>query len=153
MRCPSITCARPRRAVSRGPMPAIFSPAKVTPPAFQGTRPEIARSSVVLPAPLGPSRVTTSPAPIVMSTPCSTAILPYPASSPRMSSNGSAAEIGTDDLLVHANFSRRPLRQYPTEIEHGHIITDIENQIGMMLDQKHAGTLTANRLDELPKTQ
>src|SRR6476646_4689742 len=110
MRCPSITCARPRRAVSRGPMPAIFSPAKVTPPAFQGTRPEMSR-------------------------------------------HGSAAEIGTDDLLGHANFSRRPLRQYPAEIDHGHIVTDIENQICMMLDQKHASALTADCLDELPKSQ
>jgi len=38
--------------------------------------PEIARSSVVLPAPFGPSSATTSPAPMVMSTPRSTPTLP-----------------------------------------------------------------------------
>ena len=40
-------------------------PAKRTVPAITGSSPDIARSSVVLPAPFGPSSATTSPAAIV----------------------------------------------------------------------------------------
>ena len=45
-------------------------------PALTGNRPDTALSSVVLPAPLGPSSATTSPAAMERSTPCSTRILP-----------------------------------------------------------------------------
>jgi hypothetical protein len=42
----------------------------------QGSRPDTARKRVVLPAPFGPRRATTSPAPTLRSTPRNTAILP-----------------------------------------------------------------------------
>src|SRR5215211_5575734 len=109
-----MTCTSPARADPRGPAPPISRPPKRTPPALQGRRPETALSSVVLPAPFGPSSDTTSPAPTRRSTPCSTAILPYPASSLLTSSSVSGAEVGTDDLLVHADLRRRPGRENTT---------------------------------------
>jgi len=47
---------------------ARSSPASETQPAIGLTMPEITRSVVVLPAPFGPSRATTSPVPTVMET-------------------------------------------------------------------------------------
>ena len=53
-------------------------------------------------------------------------------------SSGSAAEIGTDHLLVNADLGRRAGGQFAAEIEHGDLVADVEDQIGMMFDQQHA---------------
>src|SRR5439155_8088468 len=58
---PILTCTRPARAASRGVMSVKSAPPKRTSPAVTGSRPDSARSSVLLPAPLGPSSATTSP--------------------------------------------------------------------------------------------
>ncbi len=42
-------------------LPLIGSPSKVTTPAWAGTSPMMALNSVVFPAPLGPTMVTSSP--------------------------------------------------------------------------------------------
>src|SRR6185436_135619 len=117
-------------------------------PELTGSNPDSARSSVVLPAPLGPSKATTSPAAISIPTPCSTRILPYPDSSPLTESRGSAAEVSTDHLLVNANLSRGAGGKRTPEIEHGDLMADVEDQVGMVLDQQHAGAAGADRLDQ-----
>ena len=58
------------------------------------------------------------------------------------------AEVGTDHLPVGADFSRRAGGQLLAEIEHRHAIADVEDQVGMMLDQQHASALAADRLDQ-----
>ncbi len=63
------------RAAWRGSRPSV-SPANRTDPAPIGNRPETVRSSVVLPAPFGPSSATISPGHTAKSIPCSTTILP-----------------------------------------------------------------------------
>src|SRR5712664_1200391 len=123
-------------------------PSKRTYPALTGSNPDSARSMVVLPAPLGPSNATTSPGDTVKSMPCSTRILPYPDSSRPTASSGSGAEVSTDHLLVDANLGRRSGGQRVAEIEHGDLIADVEDQVGMMLHQQHAGSAPADRLDQ-----
>ena len=51
-------------------------PSNHTEPFDNGSRPDTARINVVLPAPLEPSRVTSSPARTTSDTPCSASILP-----------------------------------------------------------------------------
>src|SRR4029077_20880087 len=133
-RCPSMTCASPAFTVSRGLAPARSRPAKRTLP-DQGSSPDTARNSVVLPAPFGPSRATTSFAPTVKSMPRSTLILPQPRERPATSRSGSAAEIGIDHLPMRADFGWGSGRQHLAEIEHGDVVADVEDQIGMMLHQ------------------
>src|SRR4051812_15205717 len=70
--------------------------------------PMMARSVVVLPAPLRPSRVTTSPSPTLKSMPCRMCDSPYQACSPSTRSNSSAEtasgmagpHIRLDDLRI-----------------------------------------------------
>src|SRR5450756_717890 len=61
---------------------------------------------------------------------------------------GSGSEIGNDHLPMLADLGRGSGRQYFSQVEHRHVIANVEYQVGMMLDQQHAGTRTANRLDQ-----
>ena len=56
--------AMPRRASITGPMPAMSSPLKRTTPAVGLSSPVSTFTSVVLPAPLGPTIETSSPSAI-----------------------------------------------------------------------------------------
>src|SRR5712671_5251242 len=58
------------------------------------------------------------------------------------------AEVSTDHLLVNPNLRRRSGGQRAAEIEHGDLIANVEDQVGMVLDQQDAGTATADRLDQ-----
>src|SRR3954471_9613497 len=83
-------------------------PRNRTEPVRWGRMPMIARRVVVLPAPLRPSRVATSPSSTVKSMPCRTCDSPYQACSPSTSSSGGAPalsrmagpHIGLDDLGI-----------------------------------------------------
>src|SRR5580704_19187835 len=103
---------------------------------------------MALPAPLGPSSATASPAPTLRSMPRSTPILPYPEDRPVISSRGSGAEIGTHHLPVRPDLRRRARRQNLAEIEHRHAITNVEDQVGMVLDQQHRRALPADGDDQ-----
>ena len=88
-------------------------PSSTTDPCACRCRPMTERSSVVLPAPLRPTRVTTSPWPTVRSTSRRACASPYQADSPATSrrrvelSHGGvtlwAAQVGRDDPLVGAH--------------------------------------------------
>src|SRR5882672_4417309 len=87
-----------------------------------GTTPEMTRRSVVLPAPLGPRSVTASPAPTVIETSSRTDTDPYPARTPRTSSNGEVARSAdrsssccTDTRLLRLLLSRQ------TRLLHGRV--------------------------------
>ncbi len=60
-RRPSGTWAMPSRTIASGFMPRRDLPASTISPVTFGTRPEMERSVVLLPAPLEPSRATISP--------------------------------------------------------------------------------------------
>src|SRR5580658_2806747 len=78
----------PRRTRSGGDTSERNAPFSHTPPAFGLMRPEIALSVVVLPAPLAPSKATTSPAPTVSARLRTTGAPSYPALRPTSSSIG-----------------------------------------------------------------
>src|ERR1700736_6596197 len=50
----------------------------------------------------------------------------------------SGSEIGNDHLPMQADLGRRAGRQHFSQVEHSYAITNIEYQVGMMLDQQHA---------------
>src|SRR5438270_4176196 len=78
----------PRRAMRLEARPMSWAPRKTTEPCRCGTIPMIARRVVVFPAPLRPSKVTTSPCPTAKLIPCSMCDSPYQAcSSSTCSSN------------------------------------------------------------------
>ncbi len=68
-----------------------LAPSNAIEPSRRGTMPMIDFSVVVLPAPLRPSSVTTSPAATSKSTPCRTCDSPYQALSSRTASSGAPA--------------------------------------------------------------
>jgi hypothetical protein len=70
------THAMPARAMSCVAARVMSRPPKRMWPARAGVRPRIARRVVVLPAPLGPRRQTTSPGATVSETPKSTCVSP-----------------------------------------------------------------------------
>src|SRR3989442_1383433 len=92
-RAPSGTTATPRCTISSGARPSIRSPLKRIAPSRTGTRPRIALMTVVFPAPLGPIRLTTSPAVTTRLTPQSTCKAPYPAPTLSSTSEGAASGI------------------------------------------------------------
>src|SRR5262245_22681949 len=151
MRRPSGTWATPWATISCAGSPASEAPSKVSRPARAATRPEITRISVVLPAPLGPTTATASPAATRRSTSQSAVNWPYPAVMPASSSIGSAAaggvaltparggatvrplpggsrehdllaEVGLDDPRVLGHLARRPLGDLLAVVEHHHAV-------------------------------
>ncbi len=73
---PSGTCAIPARAMSAGRRRTMLAPSSRTCPARGRSRPEIVRSSVVLPAPLAPSTAVMVPLAASIETPSSTGAAP-----------------------------------------------------------------------------
>src|ERR1700722_1600501 len=65
-----------------------------------------------------------------------------------MSSRGSAAEVGTDNLPVCADLRGRSSGEFAAEIQHGDAVADVEDQIRMMLDEQDAAAGLPDRLDE-----
>ena len=90
IRLPSGEWPMPSRMISWGFLPVIDSPRNRTAPPREGTIPEIAIKSVVLPAPLAPMIATSSPSSTSSETRSSARIGPYPASSSCTSSIGIA---------------------------------------------------------------
>src|SRR5215471_10341646 len=93
----------PSRAIRLEGSPTSSQPRKAIEPRRCGTIPMIARNVVVLPAPLRPRRVTTSPSVTAKLIPCKMCDSPYQACNSSTSSSGSGMagpEIGFGDLGV-----------------------------------------------------
>src|SRR5580765_1781679 len=104
-------------------------------PTRLGTTPMIALSVVVLPAPLRPSKVTTSPCATSKLTPCRICDSPYQACRSRTASRGAVAslgrsaasamntaEIGFDDRRILRHRRVIALGQHLATGEHGDVI-------------------------------
>ena len=52
---------------------------------------------------------------------------------------------------MRADFGRSSGRQYLAKVEHGDVMADVEDQIGVMFHYKHAGTGPRDRQDERAK--
>src|SRR5271165_7614283 len=70
-----------------------------------------------------------------------------------MSSRGSAAEVGTDDLPMCADLGGRSSGKFAAEIQHGDAVSDLEDQVRMMLDQQDPAAGLLDRLDERPEAR
>src|ERR1041384_8812574 len=134
----------PRRAMRFDGSPISSLPRKRIEPARWPRMPMIARSVVVLPAPLRPRRVATSPSSTVKSIPCSTCDSPYQACSPAISSNGAPAEsrmtgahIGFDDLRVGRDRGVIALGEDAAARQDGDRLRQIGDDRQIVLDHQH----------------
>src|SRR5574337_1154451 len=113
-------------------------------------RPMMARSVEVRPAPLRPSRVTTSPGCTTMSTPCSTCDSPYQASRLRISSAGvpaisvrplqlaiGRAHVRFHDLWILRDFFVGPFGQDGAALQHRDAIGDGRDRKSTRLNSSH----------------
>src|SRR5438105_10103999 len=101
MRRPSGHWAMPFLSTAWAGRPSRRSPRKLMLPAVGRRSPEIARTVVLLPAPLAPSRHTSSPASTRRLTPCSTSTAPYATDTPSsVSKDLSRAQVGADHVRV-----------------------------------------------------
>src|SRR4051794_33964254 len=107
--------------------------------------PMIARRVVVLPAPLRPNRVTTSPSPTEKSIPCRMCDSPYQALSRSTRSNSLAetgsgmagAHIGFDDLGIFRHRRVIALGEDAAAGQHRDPLRQIGHDRQIMLDHQH----------------
>src|SRR6516162_5242647 len=110
--------AMPERATSLGIRVTNSRPRNEMLPSRRGTRPMIDFSVVVLPAPLRPSNVTTSPSRTSKSTPCRMWLSPYQALR-RFTSSMRRSQIGGDNLGVGRDRGVVALGQDAPPRQHG----------------------------------
>src|SRR5262245_42707404 len=115
-------------------------------------------SVVVLPAPLRPSSVTTSPAPTSTPTPCRRWDSPYQACSPSTTRSGAAPGARTASFMAdpHVGFAHVgvggdgcvvALGQDAAAGEHGDAVGQVGDHAEIVLDHQH-GAVGRYRLDE-----
>src|SRR5215217_5154310 len=127
-------------------------PSNLTAPVRRGTSPMIARSVVVLPAPLRPMTQTASPAATVSDTPCRMWLRPYqalrarPTTSARTRRCGASTssialdrlpEIDAPHLLVRADVVGRALGEEPSVMQHEDAVRDAHDELHAVLDEDH----------------
>src|ERR1044071_8105411 len=106
------------------------------------------RRSVVLPAPLRPTRVTTSPSSTSRETPCSTWASPYPAVSSWILSNV-LPQVGGDHARVVADLLVRALGQRLPKLQHRYPLVQFANDLHVVLHQhdRASGAHPPDQLD------
>src|SRR3989440_11616029 len=131
--------AMPRRAMAFAGSRIVSVPANLIEPWRRATIPMIDFSVVVLPAPLRPSSVTTSPSRTSKSMPCRMCDSPYQALSPRTSSRRGMAgsEIGLDHARVLRHGVVVALGQDLASLEHGDAIRERRHNREVVLDHQH----------------
>src|SRR5665647_1329859 len=136
---PSGTWAIPIRAILSGLMPRMSVPSKRIRP-VAGTMPLIARSVVVLPAPLAPRIPAASLTPRWKETPCSTGANPYEAvtssSSSRLIVGHLLPQVCLDDTRIGLRLARRALHERPSMVKHHDAIGHSGDQPHMVLDDQ-----------------
>src|SRR5579863_7481948 len=135
----------PHRAMRLDGSAISSCPSNFTDPRRSGRMPMIARRLVVLPTPLRPSNVTTSPSATSKLMPCKTCDSPYQAwrSSTLSSSLGrtvasgmTGPHIGFPHLGVLRDFGVAPLCQDLTAREHGNGMGEVGNDRQVVLDHE-----------------
>src|SRR5579862_926826 len=139
--------AMPVRAIASEDMPTSSWSWKRTEPRRCSTMPMIDFNVVVLPTPLRPSSVTTSPACTAKVTPCRMCDSPYQASSPCTASMACVeGEIGSSMAgskigLTHGGIGRYgliiPFGEDLAAGEHGDAVAEICHHAEVMLDHQH----------------
>src|SRR5260370_31777335 len=149
---PSGTSEMPRRATRSPRMRVMSRPSKLTFPDDGRSRPPTARSSVVLPAPLGPSRATISPASTCSEASTTAAIWPYCTRSRSTCSSmlDLRTDIGGHHLGIAAHRVGRAARDHATEVEHVDVVAQAEDEVDVVLDHQHAEVeLAADAAEQL----
>src|ERR1035437_3859851 len=145
---PRSSGTHPRPALARrsGDLWPSSLPSRRTVPSIWRCRPMTERSNVVLPAPLRPTRVTTSPACTLKETSARTRASPYQADSPAISSM-SMSQVGGDDLVVQAHVFVASLREDPALLQHRDLIGKAANDVHVVVDE-HDGAALGDLLDQ-----
>src|SRR5215470_20404238 len=149
MRRPSGHWAIPRARTACAGRPSRRSPRKSMRPAVGRSSPEIARTVVLLPAPLAPKRQTSSPWSTRSETPWSTSTAPYATrTSSSVSKDLVRPEVGPDHLGVPLDRAGRALGDRAAIVEHDDAVAEPHDQVHVVLDQEHAQPARADALDE-----
>src|SRR5271166_4825588 len=141
------TSAMPMRAMRWACVRSIGWPRNVMSPRFLRIMPTIDLSVVVLPAPLRPTSVTTSPCLTSRSTPCSTWLSSYQALRPRTSSID-ATEVRVDDGAIIVHLLVRPLADDLAILQDDDVVREPLNDVHVVLDEDHRTSLGRD-FDEL----
>src|ERR671910_2792768 len=140
----------PSRAISLDGWPTVCMPSKVTEPVRFSTMPMTDFRVVVLPAPLRPKSVTSSPRPISKPTPWRMCDSPYQACRFSTLSNVSAMtrpDIGFDHGRILGHRGVRALGQYLAARQHGDGVGEVGDDGHVVLDHQH-GAITGDGADE-----
>src|SRR5258707_14933914 len=136
----------PALAIRFEAWPMSSSPARLIEPRRLPTMPMIARRVVVLPAPLRPSKVTSSPAPMVKFMPCRMCDSPYQAWRSATRSNSlcrtavsgmTGPHIGLDHLGVFRHRRVIALGKDAAASKHGDGVGEIGDDREIVLDHQH----------------
>src|SRR5215210_707218 len=139
------TCETPIARMREGWRPQSDLPSSCTSPFRGWSSPLTARSTVDLPAPLGPTMQHTEPSGTSSSTPWSTSPPPYPAyTSVSFSISGShrvleaevLAQVGVEDLRVALHGVGRPTRDRRAARQHQDGIAEAEHERHVVLDDQ-----------------
>src|SRR5262245_57969597 len=109
-------------------------------PAAGRMSPASAFSVVVLPAPLAPINVTSSPSATSRSMPLTALMPPYATSSPLTSSKG-ASQVGFDDSRVALDLPGSALGDFPAVVENRHPVAQSHHELHVVLDQQQRGAV------------
>src|SRR5262245_47906745 len=134
----------PSRAIRSEGWPTVSWPSKVTEPERLSTMPMTERRVVVLPAPLRPSRVTSSPRATSKSTPCKIWDSPYHACNPSTLSSVSAMagpDIGFDDGGIPGHRIVGPFGQHLAARQHGDGVGEISHNRHVVFHHQHSTVL------------
>src|SRR4051812_20738918 len=151
MRRPSGTCASPSRTICSGLSVSIRLPANHTSPDVGRIKPEIVRNVVLFPAPLAPSKVTTSPASTCSETPRSASTLPYALETFLSSSSGMAgsfAEIGGNHVRMAQHILGRAFCDLLAEIQYGDLVGDFLDHAHVVVDQEDREAMATQPLQQ-----
>src|SRR6516162_5715485 len=142
----------PRRIRSLERSRVTSSPPSLMPPWRVSTRPTSVLRKVVLPAPLAPSSRTVSPARTSRSTPHSTCMVPYPASTPsafRSAVSGGmlASEEHLDHLWNLDSNRKLAFENLLARVEDDDAIGDVLDEAHQMLDHDDRHSASCQHLD------
>src|ERR1700694_2347597 len=117
-------------------------PAKLMRPPRTGFNPEMARSSAVLPAPLGPSTPTMALSATASETPFSTSMSVYPERRPSTDSiDCLIAEIGVDDRAIALNLGRVAFGDHAAVLHHRQGVSQRHHHPHVVLDHQERDVL------------
>src|SRR5690554_481468 len=118
-------------------------------PAVVSIKPDTVRRVVVLPAPLPPTMVTTSPSLTSSETSCRIVVAPYPAVTLFSRSIGRLlAEIGFNDSFVLHYFLRLSLRENLARTDHDNSVRELHDSLHHVLDRNNTYPTVTNHFNQ-----